>query len=64
MTVWLKIPDAAEYAKLSTDTIRDAIKAGDLKSYTPTPGGRNIRLSADDIDAWIQSRPYEPKASA
>ncbi|WP_230870820.1 excisionase family DNA-binding protein [Mycobacterium canetti] len=64
MTVWLRIADAAEYAKLSTDIIRAAVKAGDLPSYAPTPGGRDVRLKAEDVDAWIESRPYAPQAAS
>jgi excisionase family DNA binding protein len=60
---WLKVAEAAEYAKCSPDMIRAAIKAGDLPSYAPGPGGRNILLKASEIDAWIESRPYTPRAS-
>lgn len=64
MTTWLRVADAAEYAKLSSDIIRQAIKAGDLPSYAPTPAGRDVRLKASDIDEWIESKPYVPQSSA
>ncbi len=60
MTNWLTIAGASEYSKLSKDIIRGAVKAGDLPSYAPTPGGRDVRLKAADIDAWIEGQPYEP----
>jgi excisionase family DNA binding protein len=64
MTTWLKLAGGAEYAKVSTDILRAAIKRGDLKSYAPTPGGKDVRLKAEDIDAWIESQPYEPRAAS
>jgi excisionase family DNA binding protein len=60
MTTWLTIAGGAEHAKLSKDIIRAAVKAGDLPSYAPTPGGRDVRLKASDIDEWIESKPYVP----
>lgn len=64
MTTWFKLSDGAEYARLSADVLRRAIKRGDLKSYAPTPGGKDIRLKASDIDAWIESQPYEPQRAS
>lgn len=64
MTVWLKMAEAVEHAKVSQEVIRAAIKAGDLPSYAPTPGGRNILLKASEIDEWIESKPYSPPRSA
>jgi len=64
MTVWMRLADAAEYSKLSTDVLRAAIRKGDLKSYAPTPGGKDVRLKASDIDAWIEGQPYEPKQAS
>ena len=60
MTTWMKLAAGAEYAQLSTDVLRRAIKRGDLKSYAPTPGGKDIRLTASDNE----SQPYEPRQSA
>ncbi len=64
MTTWLKMAEAVEHAKVSQEVIRAAIKAGDLPSYAPTPGGRNILLKSTDIDEWIEGRPYIPKGVA
>lgn len=57
----MKLTEAAEHARLSPDVIRAAVKAGDLPSYAPTPGGKDIRLKATDIDEWIESKPYVPQ---
>lgn len=59
-TTWFKISETSEHARLSPDIIRGAIRSGDLPSYAPTPGGRDIRLKASDTDAWIESKPYVP----
>lgn len=64
MTTWMKLAEGAEYARLSEPVLRAAIKRGDLKSYAPTPGGKDIRLKAEDIDEWIEGQPYEPKSVA
>lgn len=64
MTQWLRVADAAEHARLSPDIIRAAVKAGDLPAYAPTPGGKEVRLKASDVDEWIESRPYQPSRSA
>ena len=62
MTQWLTVPMAAEYSTVSTDTIRAAVKAGDLQAYA-IGRGREYRLTADDIDTWLMSRAYEPRGS-
>lgn len=60
MTVWLTVPMAAEYSTVSADTIRAAVKAGDLKAYA-IGRGREYRLTAADVDEWLMSRAYEPR---
>jgi excisionase family DNA binding protein len=62
MTHWLTVPMAAEYATVSVDTIRAAVKAGDLQAYA-IGKGREYRVTADDIDAWLKGRAYEPRTS-
>lgn len=64
MTTWLTAAEAAEYAKVSAWTVRQAVKDGDLEAFAVGKGGRSYRLTADDVDAWMRSRSFEPKASA
>jgi excisionase family DNA binding protein len=63
MTVWLTVADAAEYVKVSPDIIHAAVKAGDLPAY-PVGKGREYRLDAAEVDSWLRSRAWEPKATA
>lgn len=63
MTVWLTAAGGAEYAKVSEPIIREAIKDGFLPAYG-IGKGRNFRLKASDIDAWLESQPWEPRQSA
>lgn len=62
MTTWFTPVEAGKYARISPDLIRDAVKAGDLKAY-PIGKGKEYRLTADDVDAWMKSRAWEPRAS-
>lgn len=62
MTTWLTPAEGGEYIKASIDVIRAAVKAGDLPAY-PIGKGRDYRLRAEDIDAWMTSRSWEPRAS-
>jgi excisionase family DNA binding protein len=62
MTTWLTTQDAAEYATISPDMIRAAVKAGDLKAYA-IGKGREYRLTASDVDEWLMSRSWEPKGA-
>ncbi|MGB0877562.1 MAG: helix-turn-helix domain-containing protein [Mycobacterium sp.] len=62
MTTWLRVPDAAEYATVSEWTIRQAVTRGELLAYPV--GKRGYRLTADDVDAWMKSRSFEPGQSA
>ena len=62
-TKWLTVPMAAEYSTVSTDTIRAAVKAGDLQAYAIGKGRREYRLTAEDVDIWMRSRSYEPRTA-
>lgn len=62
MTLWLTVDDAAEYVKVSDRTIRNAVKSGDLAAY-PVGTGREYRLTADDVDAWMKARSWEPRSA-
>jgi len=60
VTTWLTVRDAAKYiGAKSTDVLRAAIRAGELPAYTY--GKNEIRLKAADLDAWLESKPYEPR---
>ncbi|MGV0785183.1 helix-turn-helix domain-containing protein [Mycolicibacterium sp. XJ775] len=61
-TPWLNQKEASEYAKQSVDSIRAAVKAGDLVAYAIGKSGRDFRLNREDIDAWMRSRTWEPVA--
>lgn len=63
MTTWLTAAQAAEYVSVSEPIIRDAVKLGDLPSYA-IGKGREYRLKASDIDAWMEAHPWEPRKSA
>lgn len=62
MTTWLTVQDAALHIKAKdTAKIREAVKLGDLPAYAY---GREIRLKADEVDAWLESKPFEPKVAS
>ncbi len=63
MTEWLTAQKAAEYLDVSERVIRDAVRNGDLAAY-PIGKGREYRLRAQDIDAWMTSRSWEPRAAS
>jgi excisionase family DNA binding protein len=63
MTTWLRLREAADYVKVSTDIIRAAVKNGDLPAYPVGSGRREYRLTAEDIDTWMKSRSWEPRGS-
>lgn len=60
MTTWFTLADAAEHIRASKDTIRGAVTAGELPAY-PIGKGREYRLKADEVDAWLESRAFEPR---
>ncbi|GAB3758810.1 hypothetical protein GCM10027599_26710 [Yimella radicis] len=49
------IPDAAEYACVSTKTIRRRIASGDLTGYRMGP--RLLRVDLDELDALLKPIP-------
>jgi excisionase family DNA binding protein len=59
---WLTLSDAAEHIRASKDTIRAAVSAGDLPAY-PIGKGREYRLKANEVDAWLESRAFEPRTT-
>ena len=60
MTVWLTKRGAADYAAISPDAIAAAVNRGDLPAFAIGKSGREYRLRAEDIDAWMMSRAWEP----
>lgn len=60
MTTWLTVADAAAYIRVKDDRIiRSAIKSGELPVCRP---GKSYLIDAADVDAWVKSQPWEPKA--
>lgn len=51
-TPWLKIEEAAAYARVSQPTIRREVKGGRLKAYR-VGGKRALRFRVEDVDAWL-----------
>lgn len=50
------VKEAAEAIGLSEDTIKRAIRAGDLEAHTPRVEGRQIArqvIRAEELDRWI-----------
>ena len=52
-TRWLRVPEAAQHAGVSRDTIYTACERGELQ-HVRVGGRRAIRLRTDWIDAWLQ----------
>lgn len=52
MAEFLSCEQAAEAAKCSVYTIREAIKQGDLKAYRP---GKVYVIDPMDLDRWVRS---------
>lgn len=63
MTVWLTAVEAAEHAKVSAATIRDAVKQGELPAAAVGRKGRHYRIDAADVDAWLKANAYEPRTA-
>ena len=56
-----RIPDAAEYADVSTKTIRRRIADGTLTGYRF--GGRLIRVDLDELDGALRPIPTTDPAA-
>jgi excisionase family DNA binding protein len=63
MTTWFTVREAADYVRVSEGTIREAIKLGYLEAYTIGDSGTRIGLTDTDLDAWMMSRPWEPRSA-
>jgi excisionase family DNA binding protein len=58
---WFDYDGAALYLTMSTDSLKQMVKRGQMP-YTKAPNGR-IRFRREDLDAWITSG-YEGPMSA
>ena len=61
---WERPRDAAKRCQISIDLIRQAVKGGDLQAYPVGRGTREYRLDPAEVDAWMKSRAWEPRAVA
>lgn len=59
---WLTVPEAADYLRISRDTIYRWAKQGKLPLYKV--GGTATRVSRSDLDALIQPRPHSPPSDS
>jgi excisionase family DNA binding protein len=50
---WLNLDDAARYALVGRDLMRDAVASGECVGYQSMKGGR-WRVHRDDLDRWIR----------
>jgi excisionase family DNA binding protein len=53
-TPWLKIAEAAEYARVSEPTIRREVAGGRLRAYR-VGGKKALRFRVEDVDNWLLS---------
>lgn len=53
--MYLNAKEAADYTGYSVHFIRDAARAGGLRSYR-TGRFKHYRFRRDDLDAWMESR--------
>ncbi len=53
----LTIQQVAEQVNVSTDTVRAAIKRGDLEAWRPGPGV--IRVEPEAIEVWKRRKPVQ-----
>jgi excisionase family DNA binding protein len=59
-TQWMNMEQAAEYCGgKDRRIISAAIDKGELPAYNY--GKKDVRVSADDVDTWLRSRPFEGK---
>ena len=53
MKTWLNVAEAAEYARVSRDTIYTAVEGGELR-HSRLGGRRAIRIRPEWIDEWFE----------
>ena len=52
-TPWLEVPEAAEYARRHTQTIKNALRDGSLRGSQTKRNGKWL-VHRDDLDAWLR----------
>jgi excisionase family DNA binding protein len=62
-TRWLTAREAGEYARVSTATLRRAVRKGLLRAFRVNNGFR-VRFRAEDLDAWLAANPVQSQESA
>lgn len=55
----LRVPEAAKIFRIGAGTIRQAVQTGKLRGYVPA--GHAILVRADEVQAWIESQPYNTR---
>jgi excisionase family DNA binding protein len=58
MTVWLKTAQAADYANVTPEVIRQHVRSRLLPAYAIGTGRREYRIRAEDVDHWLETRPW------
>jgi excisionase family DNA binding protein len=53
MSTWFKVPQAAQYAGVSRDTVYGACARGELR-HVRVAGRRAIRLKPEWMDEWLE----------
>jgi excisionase family DNA binding protein len=53
MATWFKVPQAAQYAGVSRDSIYTACARGELR-HVRVAGRRAIRLKPEWVDDWLE----------
>ncbi len=61
MKEYLKVEDVMRILQVSRTTAYDIIHSGLLKSYKV---GRLVRITAEDLQRFIEHRPMKPKKAA
>jgi excisionase family DNA binding protein len=62
MKTWLNVAEAAEYARLSRDTIYTACERREIH-HARVGGRRVIRLKREWIDAWLERHARLPEGA-
>lgn len=51
---WLTVTEAERYARVRRGTVRDAVRAGEIRGFRRTSGSVVI-VRVADVDRWIES---------
>lgn len=52
---WLTLREGAAYARMSYPNFTQAVKHGDIRSFSVPGYSRTRRVRKEDIDAWLRS---------